>query len=331
MRTKPIKWQNEGMASNFESASNSVISAAAALKDGYLVAFPTETVYGLGADAENRQAVNRLYAVKNRPANHPVIVHISSAFQVDIWASSVPEYAYQLSQHFWPGPMTLILKRTEVAKDFLTGGQKYVGLRVPSHPIALALLNEFESLGGKGVAAPSANKFGAVSPTTAISVREEIGNDLNPLDLILDGGNCLHGVESTIIDCTTANPNILRPGVITSNMIQDFINKPLIVRNEKLKVKIPGALKSHYSPKARVVLDSIAEPTDGLIALSYIPTPAGVHRLSAPRSVEEFARELYESFREADRKGISRVIVYQPQGNGLAEAIRDRLGKAASC
>jgi L-threonylcarbamoyladenylate synthase len=194
--------------------------AALALKEGHLVAFPTETVYGLGADATNEKAVARVYGVKGRPTDHPLIVHISSFELMDEWASEIPEYAIDLAREFWPGPMTLILPRTHLAKDFITGGQNNVGLRVPSHTHALALLNAFEALGGKGIAAPSANRFGAVSPTTASAVDAELGAFLKITDKILNGGSCKVGIESTIIECTFEKPTILRPGAVTLEMIE---------------------------------------------------------------------------------------------------------------
>ena len=189
--------------------------AAASLLRGNLVAFPTETVYGLGADATNKEAVARIYEVKGRPVGHPLIVHISSMEHLDKWAKDIPEYAIKLARSFWPGPMTLILPRTDLAKDFITGSQDNVGIRIPSHTVALELLKEFEAQGGAGLAAPSANRFGAVSPTSAKAVEIELDNFLDPSDRILDGGSCRIGIESTIINCTSKSPSILRPGFIT--------------------------------------------------------------------------------------------------------------------
>ena len=198
-----------------------VIAAAAShLAAGGLVAFPTETVYGLGADACNALGVARIYSVKGRPADHPLIVHVASMDGLGEWADDVPGYAISLARDFWPGPMTLVLKRSSLAKDFITGGQETVGVRVPDHVVALALLEAFENLGGKGIAAPSANRFGQVSPTTAAAVAEEIGEFLDSADQIIDGGPCAVGVESTIIDCTGDAPRILRPGAITVAMIE---------------------------------------------------------------------------------------------------------------
>jgi len=298
--------------------------ASQALSQGNLIAFPTETVYGLGADATNPDAVKRIYEVKGRPSDHPLIVHIASLDQMDQWAIDIPEYAITLARDFWPGPMTLVLKRSTKAKDFITGGQDTVALRVPAHPIALSLLQEFK----EGIAAPSANRFGSVSPTTAKAVEEELKDYLSPQDLILDGGQCLVGVESTIIDCTKQTPFILRPGAITSAMIEESTGLIALTNNDG-SIRVSGSLDSHYSPKAKVVLDAIAEPGDGLIAPDQIPTPDGVIRLASPRTVEGYARDLYAALRLADTKNLDVVVVLQPGGDGLAEAIRDRLARSA--
>jgi L-threonylcarbamoyladenylate synthase len=304
--------------------------AAKALTDGRLVAFPTETVYGLGADATNEKAVSRIYSVKGRPADHPLIVHISSINQLEKWAIDIQEYAIKLARDFWPGPMTLILKRSALAKDFITGGQSNVGLRVPFQPIALALLAEFEKNGGLGIAAPSANRFGAVSPTTASDVSEELHLYLNCDDLILDGGQCSVGLESTIIDCTWPIPMILRPGAITKEMINNSINIDEVKSDNKSDVRVSGSLESHYSPEAEVFIDLLPNPGDGFIAMNDIPTPSGVIRLASPISIEEYAKDFYNALRLGDTKGLKRINVIQPEGSGLAEAIRDRLSKAAS-
>lgn len=306
---------------------SSLDEAAAALLRGQLVAFPTETVYGLGADASNQTAVARIYEVKQRPADHPLIIHISSSEQIDFWAENIPEYARSLANVFWPGPMTLILQRSTAAKDFVTGGQATVGLRVPNHPVALELLKKFESLGGHGVAAPSANLFGKVSPTTAAAVSSELADRLQPGDLVLEGGASQVGIESTIIDCTKAAPSILRPGAITEQMIADVTNLSLIQKDSAIRVS--GALESHYAPKAKVVLNAEAQPGDGLIALSEIETPAGVVRLCAPEDALEYAQQLYSALRLADEKGLTRVVAIAPEGEGIAVAIRDRLSKAS--
>ena len=304
-------------------------SAALALKNRHLVAFPTETVYGLGADATDPSAVARIYETKGRPADHPLIVHISSLDAMGQWASDIPEYAITLARDFWPGPMTLVVKRSQLAADFITGGQETVGLRVPAHPIALALIKEFEAVGGKGIAAPSANRFGAVSPTTAIAVEEELASYMHEGDLILDGGACLVGVESTIIDCTGPAPMILRLGAITPLMVEESTGLVALEANPS-EIRVSGSLQSHYSPKAKVILDVVAVEGDGLIAPDQIPTPHGVIRLAAPSTIEEYARVLYQALRAADQRGLEAVVVLQPGGDGLAAAIRDRLQRSAS-
>ena len=305
-----------------------VVRAAKALKDGHLVAFPTETVYGLGADATNSDAVARIYSVKGRPADHPLIVHIADMQDMDKWAIDIPEYAIKLAREFWPGPMTLVLKRSGLAKDFITGGQDTVGVRVPDQPIALALLEEYKKLGGAGVAAPSANRFGAVSPTTAQAVEDEISVHLESEDLILDGGPSQVGVESTIIDCTGIDPRILRLGAVTAEQVKATAGGLSGEKNDA-KIRVSGSLESHYSPAAKVLLDIEAKPGQGLIALDEIETPMGVIRLASPKNIDEYARDLYKALRSADREKLEFVVVLQPQGNGLAEAIRDRLKRAA--
>jgi L-threonylcarbamoyladenylate synthase len=293
------------------------------------VAFPTETVYGLGADATNKAAVSRIYSVKGRPVGHPLIVHISSINKLDQWATDIPDYAIKLAREFWPGPMTLILPRTELAKDYITGGQNNVGLRVPAQPIALALLKKFENLGGQGVAAPSANRFGAVSPTTAEAVDEELGIYLDTDDLVLSGGHCLVGIESTIIDCTNEFPNILRPGAVTSEMIETATQLKITASHVNGSIKAPGVLYSHYKPKTKVNLNQEAKSGDGLIALSEIPTPEGVIRLASPKNLNEFATQLYVSLRKADAMKLKRISVYLSSETGIGKALMDRLNKAS--
>ena len=308
--------------------ADAIRDAAAALKAGHLVAFPTETVYGLGADARNPDAVKRIYEVKGRPTDHPLIVHISSINQLEKWASEIPDYAISLAREFWPGPMTLILKRTDLAGDFITGGQDTVGLRVPSDPIALALIKEFEKISNSAIAAPSANRFGQVSPTSCADVQEELGGLLLDSDKILDGGNSLIGIESTIIDCTSDAPMILRKGSVTRSEIVQTIGDVISTKGSS-DIKFSGSFDKHYSPQAEIILDLEPAANDGYIAISTILTPINVVRLSAPRDVQDFARSLYSSLRKADQKGIRRIVIAQPEGEGLAEAIRDRLAKAA--
>ena len=311
-------------------STDSIKAAAQSLIDGHLVAFPTETVYGLGADATNESAIAKIYKTKGRPADHPLIVHISSIDAINDWAQDINEYAINLARDFWPGPMTLVFKRSDLAKDFITGNQNTVGLRVPNQSIALALLKEFQALGGKGIAAPSANRFGAVSPTTAQAVKDELENYLDQSnDIILDGGPCQVGVESTIIDCTTQTPQILRLGAITKEMIQESTGL-LVIDEAETDIRVSGSLESHYSPSATVVLDTYPTSGEGFIAIDSIQTPPGAIRLAAPSSIEGFARDLYSALRFADAQGLTKVCVIQPQGPGLAAAIRDRLKRAAN-
>jgi L-threonylcarbamoyladenylate synthase len=303
--------------------------AAKQLKDGHLVAFPTETVYGLGADAQSESAVARIYKVKGRPQDHPLIVHIGDWQLMGEWAEEIPDYAIDLARAFWPGPMTLILKRSEIAKDFVTGNQNTVGIRVPDQTLALQLLTEFSKIGGKGIAAPSANRFGQVSPTTADAVRQEIGAYLDEQDSILDGGPSSVGVESTIIDCTGSTPKILRPGAISIEDIKGVTGLE-VESPERSDVRVSGSLENHYAPAAQVLLDVEPQPGDGFIALADVPTPAGVIRLAEPKSAEAFAHLLYAALREGDAKGLNRIVVVQPLGDGIAIAIRDRLKRAAA-
>ena len=308
--------------------ADAMASAAQRLIAGDLVAFPTETVYGLGADATNSAAVARIYSVKGRPNNHPLIVHIASMERMGDWASDVPEYAIALAREFWPGPMTLVLKRSDLAADFVTGGQDTVGVRVPDHIVALALLEAFEKVGGKGVAAPSANRFGHVSPTTAAAVIEELGEYLLKDDLVLDGGACAVGVESTIIDCTGAAPSVLRPGAIGIAMIEECTG--LKTTQSDLSIRVSGSFENHYAPSAKVLLSNSPTSGQGFIAHSTIQTPPGVIRLAAPHDDEEFAQLLYSALRDADTQGLAEVVVIQPIGIGIAVAIRDRLARAAN-
>jgi L-threonylcarbamoyladenylate synthase len=309
-----------------------MVLAAQKLKDGHLVAFPTETVYGLGADAINEAAVAQIYAAKGRPANHPLIVHVHSMQAMGDWAEDIPTYAIDLARDFWPGPMTLILNRSSLAQDFITGGQNSVGIRVPDHVVALALLNAFYAIGGKGVAAPSANRFGHVSPTTAQAVKDELGSYLQEQDQILDGGPCTVGVESTIIDCTGDMPKILRPGAITAEMISTSTGLDVAdsADSNTEKIRVSGSLEAHYAPAALVLLDQQPTTGQGFIALATTPTPKDVVRLASPNNDVEFAQDLYASLRKADELGLSHVVIEQPTGSGIAVAIRDRLMRAAN-
>ena len=310
-----------------ECTADAITRAAQRLKAGSLVALPTETVYGLGADATNAAAVARIYEAKGRPADHPLIVHVSEMADISDWADEIPEYAISLARKYWPGPMTLIFKRTDLVQDFITGGQDSVGLRVPDHVVALALLAEFKKLGGKGIAAPSANRFGHVSPTSAAAVNAELAAYLVDGDLILDGGPSQVGVESTIIDCTGIAPRILRPGAITAEMIEQVTG--LHLEESETDIRVSGSLENHYSPEATVALDCQPQPGDGFIALASVHTPQGVVRLASPANNEEFARVLYAALRSADERSLTRVVVHQPAGDDISVAIRDRLLRAS--
>jgi L-threonylcarbamoyladenylate synthase len=307
----------------------SIKNAAKNLSLGALISIPTETVYGLAADAENEEAIARIYAVKGRPSNHPIIVHFESLNYIDRWAKNIPNYALKLALEYWPGPMTLILERSHSAKDFITGGQNTIGVRVPAHASTLALLREFHNLGGNGVAAPSANRFGSVSPTDAESVKSELGKYLDPeKDLIIDGGQCSVGIESTIIDCTDTFPSILRSGFITEEMIIRVTGVEVLTK-EKSFIRAPGLLDQHYAPKAKVVLNGNVSKGDGFIALGHIKTPEGAIRLASPDNLEDYAKVLYAALRGGDKKKLNKIVVVPPAGNGLAIAIRDRLTRAS--
>jgi L-threonylcarbamoyladenylate synthase len=310
--------------------ADAISNAAKALKEGHLVAFPTETVYGLGADATNEKAVARIYSVKGRPTDHPLIVHISSINKLEDWATDIPDYAIKLAREFWPGPMTLILPRSKLTQDFISGGQDNVGLRIPDQPIALALLRRFEDLGGKGIAAPSANKFGAVSPTTAEAVNEELGKLLISDDLVLNGGPCQIGLESTIIDCTGPSPKILRPGAITKEMIEATTKIGIEKENYLPTPRASGMLKVHYSPKAKVSFNNKTSEGDGFIALANIPTPPGALRLGSPETTKQFAHDLYHLLRLGDSKGLAKITVILPTSGELLDAITDRISKASA-
>jgi L-threonylcarbamoyladenylate synthase len=303
--------------------------AAAHLLEGGLVAFPTETVYGLGANAQSQAGVKRIYQAKNRPSDRPLIVHIAHPDDVSHFATNVPEFARSLMRDFWPGPMTLILNRTENAKDFVTGSQETVGLRIPNHPVPLALLSAHKSLGGVGIAAPSANRYGSVSPTSASAVAAELGEFLTQDDFILDGGDSEVGLESTIIDCTGEAPRILRPGAITSEMIEESTKLKLRAAEDN-QIRVSGSHKKHYSPRAKVIIDGASKPGEGLIAMADHPTPEGVVRLAAPNTNEEYAHELYQAMRAADEQGLNVINILLPNADGIALAIIDRIQRAAS-
>jgi len=311
-------------------SEDEVLVAAKALKDGQLVVFPTETVYGLGADATNKTAVDRLYKVKERPKNHPLIIHISTVNLIKEWCNKIPEYATLLAETFWPGPMTLILPKKVDTPSFATGQQKTVGLRIPSHSVANLLLKKFESFGGIGIAAPSANIFSFVSPTSADHARNDIGFKLSSKDLILDGGRSSIGLESTIIDCTKNVPKILRPGAVTHNHIENLLQIKIRSKKSKSEIRHSGSFNTHYSPRAELVLNKSVKKGDGFLALRIHPTPTGAIRLASPNTLEEFANVLYHSLRQGDNLGLNRICAIIPDGDDLALAIQDRLIKASN-
>lgn len=305
--------------------------AAAALAAGGLVAIPTETVYGLGAAVDHPAAVARVFAVKGRPADHPLIVHIASSTELARWSSAIPEYAETLADACWPGPLTLVLARSDRVADSVTGGQDTVAIRVPDHPSTLRVLRRLAT----GVAAPSANRFGRVSPTTAQHVAEELGDLLDPnRDLILDGGPTRVGLESTIVDCTGELPRLLRPGAISAADITAATGLP--VASGAGRTRAPGTLAAHYAPSAQVRVSTGGgpdqaphrDPVLGLIAPAEVATPVGVVRLLAPGSVEAYAAGLYAALREADALQLREVRVVLPDGPGLPAAIRDRVRRA---
>ncbi len=311
--------------------------AADALRRGELVAFPTETVYGLGADASNAQAVKRLFSVKRRPPDHPVIVHIARVEQLDELAIDVPDSARALARAFWPGPLTLVVRRNpERVAPEVTGGRDTVGLRVPDHPLGRAMLDAF----GGGVAAPSANRFGKVSPTSAAHVRHDLGDDVA---VVLDGGACRVGIESTIVDVTGAEPAILRVGAVSRAQVEATIGRQCAVATTG-DVAAPGTLASHYAPKATVqIVDAgavaraarehiAAGKRVGMLALqqSFSGLPDELVILDPPRDADEYARFLYTRLRDADEQGLDVLLVVVPPGtDGLGAAVADRVSRAA--
>jgi L-threonylcarbamoyladenylate synthase len=302
------------------------------LREGGLVAFPTETVYGLGADAANPEAVRKIFAAKGRPADHPVIVHLPDVSHLACWAKSVPNSATCLAARFWPGPLTLILPRAASVHDVVTGEQDTVGLRVPNHPLALELLRRF----GGGVAAPSANRFGRLSPTTAKHVTAELGDRV---DLVLDGGACAVGIESTIVDLSGAQPALLRPGKISHEQIEQTLGAPVAL-SQPGSPRAPGTLDSHYAPRTPLKLLSRDAIDTGLRAmqpgkiavLARRPSPRFVKRMvwmKAPADAQSYAQSLYANVRKLDDSGCEAIWVEQVPEGGQWAAIRDRLARAA--
>ena len=313
--------------------TNDIAQAVTALASGKLCAIPTETVYGLAANALDESAVARVFAAKERPADHPLIVHIASASDVSEWITELPQWAIDLTNAVWPGPLTIVGPRTALASNSVTGNQDTVAVRVPSHPIAQELLQQLKANGVKGVVAPSANRFGHVSPTSAAHVSADLGEYLATNgDLILDGGDCEVGVESTIVLATGSQPVILRPGAVTAADIKRITG--VEVSEETINVpRVSGALDSHYSPTAQVVLitgsETEFENNAGFLALAQTPTPTGLTRLATPATIEDFAHELYSSLRSGDDLKLKTIYVVPPSGDGLAQAINDRLNRAA--
>ncbi|WP_336246818.1 L-threonylcarbamoyladenylate synthase [Streptomyces cupreus] len=315
--------------------TSDIEKAADVLRAGGLVAFPTETVYGLGANAEDPAAVARVFEVKGRPPSHPLIVHLGGAELLGDWVEDVPATARLLAERFWPGPLTLVLRRGRRVPLDATGGLQTVAVRVPDHPVALALLAAF----GGGVAAPSANLFGSVSPTTANHVRAELGD---AVDFVLDGGPCQVGVESTIVDATGEIPSILRPGGVTHEDLEAALGRPLAVHATS-RVRVPGQHPSHYAPRARVVLvepekviaeaelaQELGHQVGVFLPSSFADAPVKAHAVVAlPASMAAYARGLYGFLRELDQRGCDLIVASLPVEEGLGLAIANRLRRAA--
>lgn len=323
------------MAEGDATTRAAIEAAVQILRDGGLVAVPTETVYGLAADASNPVAIRRLYAVKGRPAGHPVIVHIAGIEELSRWALAVPEAARRLAEACWPGPLTLVLPRTPSVPDEVTGGLPTVGLRVPDHPLTLELLRAFDG----GLAAPSANRFGRVSPTTAADVRADLGDEV---DLVLDGGPCVVGVESTIVDCSDGPPTILRPGAVTAERMEAILGAPVRSATHG-ESRAPGMLPAHYAPRAEVIVVEEeaaaaalasrlgrAGARAGLLTSSHHPPVPAVALLAAGETPDDYAAVVYDRLREADRLGLDVLVVVPPPAVGVGVAVRDRLARAAT-
>ena len=314
--------------------TNDIAQAVTNIASRKLCAIPTETVYGLAANALDESAVARVFAAKERPADHPLIVHVATASDVSEWITELPQWAVDLTNAVWPGPLTIVGPRTALASNAVTGNQDTVAVRVPSHPLAQVLLQQLKTQGVKGVVAPSANRFGHVSPTSAAHVSADLGEYLDAHgDLILDGGDCQVGVESTIVLATGSQPIILRPGAVTAADIKRITGVEVSEETTNAP-RVSGALDSHYSPTAQVILiadtfDIELESNAGFLALAQTPTPTGLVRLASPETIEDFAHELYGSLRAGDDLKLKTIYVVPPSGDGLAQAINDRLQRAA--
>jgi len=338
-----------GMTELLPGDRSGVVRAAELLRSGGLVAVPTETVYGLAADASSPAAVRRIFVAKGRPSDHPLIVHVASVGDLAAWVTEVPDVARAVAEAFWPGPLTVVLARSSRAADVVTGGRDTVAVRVPSHPLVLGLLAELGP--GAGLAAPSANRFGGVSPTTAAHVLADLDGRI---DAVLDGGPCDVGVESTIVDLTGPQPEILRPGGISAEAIGSVLGVRVATWAGEGPARAPGMLASHYAPAARVlVVGPVAELADALASLGGLTVgvlagealdEATVHALdsvmdgSGGAFVElepagdaaSFARVLYDRLRQADRLGLDALVVVPPPAIGIGVAVRDRLARAAT-
>ncbi|MBN1684653.1 MAG: threonylcarbamoyl-AMP synthase [Gammaproteobacteria bacterium] len=319
--------------------NNQIEQAVVLLRQGKVVAIPTETVYGLAADASNAKAVEKIFKIKGRPIGHPVIVHIADSSQLSQWAIDIPQDAYKLTKAFWPGPLTLILKKARFVPDIVTGSQDTVGIRCPSHPITQAILKEF----GGGLAAPSANRFGRISPTSAQAVKEELGDNV---DFIVDGGPCEVGVESTILDLTGKNPRLLRPGMISHQDIEKVLHKPVELGGKKIP-RVSGALPKHYAPETPVVLissDNLSHfvrnqlhKKKSLAVLSLQALPFIFKKLSEnqliwhtlPEDAKNYAQKLYEKMRALDYLNRDLMVIEKVPETAEWLAISDRLKRAA--
>jgi L-threonylcarbamoyladenylate synthase len=321
-----------------KTEAQSITEAAALLLKGGVVALPTETVYGLAADASNADAVKRIFAIKGRPADHPLIVHIADKSQLSYWASDVPQSAQLLAEHFWPGPLTLILPRSSHVSNSITGGQDTVGLRVPNHPLTLAVLRAMGPHGA--VAAPSANRYGRISPTTAAHVQEEL---VNNVDMILDGGPCQVGLESTIVSCLGDKISVLRPGGIPISAIEEVLKHKIeVVDSDTAKIRVSGNVLSHYAPLTTLELlpqqDLWARACElnkqGLrvATLEYTQfneVNSGIIRTSMPSNAEAYGQRLYASLRQLDNENFDRLLAETPPQTLEWLAVADRLKRAS--
>ena len=319
------------------STPDAIATAAGALRDGHLVAFPTETVYGLGADARNAAALAKLFAAKGRPREHPVIVHLASSAVLTRWARGVPAYARALADAFWPGPLTLILPRADGVSDLVTGGQTSVGIRVPDHAVARALLAAFAERGGEGIAAPSANRFGRISATTAQHVKSEFGDEVA---IILDGGPCRHGIESTIVDCTGAEPVLLRPGAISIERLARVLGRPPRAPSAGTP-RAPGSLAAHYAPRTQArllpradligALGKLGRPGSHIAVLAHsVNQPPAFEGtwFDAPSESAPYAQQLYANLRALDAREADEIWIETPPDGPDWIAVHDRLRRA---